>query len=228
MFDLLTPYLYMATDDGGNGGSSGDPADDKGDPQGGDTQEIDWTKIDPNAIPETVLKNTKAYKDLLDESVDRRKTISKLKGDTKDKPQNQDNADQNQVPDEIKNTIKELTQTVQGLVKLAETQQTQTLAQIRQEAAEQYGLKSDRLRDRLQGSDRASIFKDAEEVAKELNIQPPPKQNGRVGNVTMERDKTIQNKVEARIRGANSSSIDPYSPDLHSALGGGIVDPYEE
>lgn len=41
---------------------------------------IDWTKIDPNSIPEDVVKKTKFTKSVLDESIARRKKIAELKG----------------------------------------------------------------------------------------------------------------------------------------------------
>lgn len=234
MFNLLNPfYLYMSPDDNGAGGGSGDPAINEDNSQGGDTsQQIDWSKVDPNSIPETVLKNNKAYTKVLDEAVTRRQTIKSLRDQlSENKPQDQGNAnkpDQPQTSDAISQQLKTLSDTVQGLVTLAQTQQTQSLIEFRKQAAEAYGIKSDSIRDRLQGNDMTSIFADAEKVAKELGIQPPPVQNGsRIGNVNGQRDKSVLARVEARIKG-NDNAVDPYSPDLHSALGGGIFDPYEE
>ena len=233
MFDLLNPfYLYMSPDDNGNGGGSSDPNSEDSSQGGDNSQGIDWSKVDPNSIPESVLKNNKAYSDVLTETIQRRQTIKELREKLTDKPQNQEkskdepNQNQSQIPNELQQQLDSMKEIMQGLVQNAQNQQAQSIAALRQQAAVKFGIKSDAVRDRLQGNDATTIFADAEKVAKELGIQAPPDRTGKVGNPNIQRDKAVLNRVEAMIQGKRNP-VDPYSPDLHAALGGGYVDPLE-
>lgn len=188
-----------------------------------DLSKIDWSKLDPNAIPDTVLKNTKAYKDVLTESVDRRKKIAELnkqltaltaEENTQDqtdkgKEKPQDNLNTEEIPAWAKSLIDEL-----------KAQKSQTINAWRKQAAEATGITSTFVQENLQGESYEQVLAQATQIAKDLNIKPPTKQ---ITPANPAGEDHVSKAKAAMERITKGDGAQVFSPEMQTALGGGVI-----
>lgn len=231
-FEFMFP-VYFSPDDSGNGGGSGDSQGDGN--SGGATATIDWSKVDPASIPADLLKKTPAYTNLLDENVKRRQTNTELKKQFDDlsrklNPEGNEegttpvtnNTNNTGLSPDVAAYFEKLTQSIESVNQRLEKQDAETLTGWRSAAAEKYGIKSEFVRDNLQGKNQAEVFANAEKIATDLGIALP-QDSSNVGNPNNQNNAAFRARVQSYMDGASSN--DPYNTAFQRASGGGVIDP---
>lgn len=184
-----------------------------------DLSKIDWSKIDPNMIPEDVLKKTKPYEKILNEAVSRRqkikdlnKQIDQFNEGTQDQPE----IKKPEVTDDMPEWAKALVATINN-------QQTQNLAEWRTQAAEATGIKSDFVRDNLQGKNYGEVLAQATKIATDLGISPPkPKNPITAANPSGDQRTSLAKQAMERLTNGNGAQV--FSPELQKGIGGGVIE----
>jgi hypothetical protein len=226
MWNLLFPvYFSPENEDGGGSSGSGEQNTDNSGTQAGTANAIDWSKIDPNTIPENVLKQNKAYTKTLDESINRRKEIKTLK-DAISKLQTEEETQTAPTNSETENTqnpvLAELERQLKTITERLSAQDAENLNAWRKMAGERTGIKSEFILNNLQGKNFDELLTKAQDIAKELGISPPPSETGSLGNPVQQKDASFREAVKRRMTGGDA--YDPYDPNFHKAAGGGYSD----
>lgn len=193
----------------------------------GKTEKVDWSKVSVADIPETLLKETPAYKKVLNESIERRQKIkslreqmSKLESEeettdtnSKTKTENQNTQNQDETQEEPA-WVKEMRLFKESLEKINQN----NLVDWRKVAGEKTGLKGSVL-DNLTGTTLQEVLASAQKIASELGIAPPSG-NDSVGNPAQTRDKTVLERAKKILNGENGQEV--FNPNVHKQMGGGI------
>lgn len=215
MFKLFSPF-YMDVDEGS--GSSADTTTEKTTTT---VTPIDWSTVDVSKIPEEVVKKHTAYTKVLDESIQRRQKISELrkltseeKEETKTEPIKTDVIPVNDFS-RLEKIVQDLTETIQG-------ERSSNLEGWRKQAAEEYGLKGNKIIGTLTGKSFDEVMADAKSIADELGIPKPVKQPGKVGNATNQTNRSALEQAKKRMNGTDAHDV--YGMDFQRSMGGGYVD----
>lgn len=224
--NALHPNWYMEADKGDGSGEKKDESQgDKSENKEETKSEIDWTKIDPTAIPEDLIKKNPAYKTVLDESVRRRQEIKKLRDDAKKLGTEEEAEDKSSVKkDNAESNKEEIPAWAKQILDEFNAMKGSSLETWKQEAATEYGIKSKTVIKTLEGKTKDEVFASAKTIAEELGIPKPapspanPKIS--VGNPNQQRDKSVLEQAKARMRGTETVNI--FDPKVQEKLGGGV------
>lgn len=212
--NLIYPFILMDEDE--KGGSGGNQNQDKQENNQNQNQ-IDWSKVNPNDIPENLINQHPAHKRVVDESIDRRKKISALNKQLDELNGQENQEDTTKTEEQNKNEVPAWAQEIMNQFK---SLQTSNLAGWRELAGKATGLKGAIL-NKINGNSYDEVLTEAKSIATELGIQPPILETGNVGNPAQERDKGFQEKVRNRM--INRDAINSFDPDVQRNLGGGVM-----
>lgn len=181
-----------------------------------DLSKIDWATVDPNVIPESVLKSTKWGKEIMTETVSRRQEIKALKDAQAAAQPNQPQA-QTPAKDDTPEWAKQLMARMDSF----ESANRKTEKDVHVKSAlEKYNLPPEAAQ-WLTGSDAATIQSQAEQLAKTFLT---PQTNGAMGNgQTFDRVDRMKAAITNRIKGAQGP-IDPiegslFNPQVQDRVG---------
>lgn len=188
----------------------------------GGQQEIDWSKVDWSKapIPEEVIRGTKQYKEVLDESVKRRQRIADLKAAMeKDEPEDvkteQAKLTQPDNSQEIPAWAREFMESFKTVQQqLAQTKRETMVSQ----ALAEYKLSGD-VAEFIQGDDKASIMASAEKLSKLTKTYPQIGATDPDGNVDPSKD-MLARVVEVM---ENKGKTNPFDTGFQAQLGGGAI-----
>lgn len=197
------------------------------DESGGGTPEpvvIDWNAIDPTAIPAEIVKNTPAFKEVLNESIERRKKIRSLVEETKPKEASRTKtataAQTEDTPSGEDDPLSVLRHELSEIKSVLTRQQEISLSQWKEQAIAQTGLPKE-MADRIKGSSFSEILADAQALAKYMNITPPP--SGSASNPTYQPDESRRELIRKKTLGEWNPTR-PFDPGLQRQLGGGFTE----
>jgi hypothetical protein len=225
--NLVRSRRWFAGEDESGGGND----ENSGEDNGTATANIDWSTIDPNSIPDDVLKKTSGYQKLLEESIQRRKKLSAGKQTTENKkpkaqkPADEVEDDENESEDtdrtdpvisELRNQIAEL--------------QKDRLTNFKIMAASRVGLDpTNKSHMRLiEGNNLEEMMTSAKEVAKDLGIDPEkPKIRYNPDGTAIpanpsgtQKDSTMSKRIRDRITG--NIADNPFDTGRQRMTGGGV------
>lgn len=219
---MWSRILMEKADDGGSG--SGDSDGDI------DAAKIDWSNFDITAIPEDVIKKTAAFVKVRDEAAIRRKENTQLKKQVEASVKNVETDPDADVQDDPKPEEKpnEVLEAIKGVQTQLDKIRTDNIESWRKEAATLYNIKNAKVLATVEGETREAILANAKTLADELGL-PPPTQSSNlnpniiVGNPAQTRDKGFLEAVKAEMRGQRGNKVNPFSPEVQRAQGGGVL-----
>lgn len=174
------------------------------------TPTIDWAKFDVTQIPEDVIKGSPAFKQVLEESIQRRKKIAEL-----EKAQQQVVTPQNQ--DEVPAWAKPLINAVSAI-------QTERQKTTREKIAEKYGVPAD-MAGLIAGETDEDFAANVEIISKGLKKSGGVSGNTSSGNPNSDDDvlKGLRNRIRAKAADKGVEADSPFDPGVQITRGGGAV-----
>lgn len=223
LFGRKNFILYEeASDQGGNQQTqtSGDATANKDTSQGSDnksTPTIDWSKIDITQIPADVIKKSPVYKEVLDESINRRKQIKDIKSkinaeDDGETPPAKKEPVSTQTPtDDLAKQLETLTKLVTGLV-------TKDVAANKEVVGTKFGLSKEQA-GFITGNTVEEMEASAKQIATTFGIKPPASGAG-ASNPGSGVDDGLVARLKAKVTGSDTMS-NPFDPGVQRMTGGG-------
>lgn len=210
MLFRVKPSFVFDTDESGGGGPEPSP--------------IHWESVDPSTIPVEVIKSTPAFKEVLDESIERRKKLKALSEAMKnEKPGslgNDSGSAENKPLDSASDVLEILRQELSEIKSALTKQQEASMRQWKDQALALTGLPKE-MADRIKGNSFEEVLADAQTLAKYLNITPP--QAGRTANPSYQTDESRREIIRKKVLG-QWNSVRPFDPGLQRQLGGGFTE----
>lgn len=182
---------------------------------------IDWASVNPADIPPEIIKKSESFREVLDESISRRQTISRMKAEQTEQPPTPE-APQETDTEVVPAWAQSLVSTVDTLQqRLADSEKT-NIEKAKARAIEQFSIPDD-MAEFIVGTSEDEIFAKAKKLGGAVKPQGH-KGNTPVGSGAEESDKehdALMAKVKDKLNGADGSSV--FSPGAQRKLGGGPV-----
>lgn len=176
---------------------------------------IDWSKLDVSQIPADVIEKHAAYKAVLSESIERRKTIQQLK-------QTPTEASGEAVSDGNKGVDK-LAQLEASVNKLIELQERDALTRTRDLLAAKYNVPANRVQ-YIAGSTAEELEKSAKDLGEEKRSGGVTGNAG-AGNGAGDGDVlgAMKNRIRAKMQDKGVENPSPFEAGVQRLRGGGPV-----
>lgn len=182
------------------------------------SQEATQNQPTNQEISEDVIREHPLYKQLLSESIERRKTIAELKNKLDSQPLETtlEVTQQTETSDPLARVMQELADLKQSL--------TQTTVQAKREAViAKYQIPED-LHDFISASDPEGMEAQAEKLAQLARKapKPTPQDKSDAGGNNTPTESDLHKRVLSRINGTSENSNPMHDPNLAVRFGGGV------